>query len=160
MTTPKEAQKPGDGADCARLAELLVHQEKLFLRLDALSKRQSLLVQEDRTDELLGVLGERQVIVDSLDEASRAVEPFRARWDQVLASARPEQRERVRRHVERLAEVAANIAARDDADRREIERRRDRLADDLAGVGRRRGAVAAYGPARGRPAAKFQDTEG
>jgi hypothetical protein len=160
MTTPGDMDTRIGAADCTRLAELLERQETLFLRLDALSKRQSRLVQEERTDELLGVLGERQSVVDALEETSRAVEPFRARWDEVMSRARPEQRTRVRGQIERLAELAAAIAARDDADRHEIERRRDRLAGDLAGVGRTRGAVSAYGAPRGRPAARFQDTEG
>jgi predicted nuclease with TOPRIM domain len=160
MSSASERHTPSPGGGHARLAELLEQQESLFLRLDALSRRQSQLVLDEQTDDLLRVLGERQELVEALEQASREAEPYRRRWDEVLAAAAPAQRERIRAQVERLAQLAAEIAARDDADRREIERRRDRLAGDLAGVGRVRGAVAAYGPVRQRPAAKFQDTEG
>lgn len=161
MSTPSQALEAKAGPiDYGRLRELLEEQASLFLRLDALSKRQSRLVREEQTDDLLRVLGERQRVVEAIERAARALEPFRARWETVLAGARVEQRDRFARQVEELAELAAAIAARDDADRTLIEERRDRLASDLAGMGRVRGAVAAYAPTRGRPAARFQDREG
>lgn len=143
-----------------RLGELLEAQETLFLRLDALSKRQSGLVRSEETDDLLRVLQDRQQVVEALEGVSRSIEPFRSRWEQVMSEARPDQRDRVRRRVEHLAEIASEIAARDESDRRELERRRDSLAGDLAGLGRVRGAMAAYGPRSDRPAAKYQDREG
>jgi len=161
MTTPRQAIESKAGPiDYARLRELLEEQESLFLRLEALSRQQGRLVRDERTDDLLRVLGERQGVVEALERTAAALEPFRAAWESVLAEARPDQRDRLARQVERLSELAAGIAAQDDADRRLIEERRDRLAGDLAGVGRVRGAVAAYGAARGRPAARFQDREG
>lgn len=160
MTTGSDSGVWATGGECGRVAELLDRQETLFLRLDALSRLQSRHVRDEETDELLRVLAERQSVVDSLDETSRELEPYRVRWERVLDAARPDQRGRLARQVERLAELAAEIAARDDADRRAIERRRDSLAEDLAGVGRVRGAVAAYGGPRQRPQPKFQDREG
>ncbi|MCC7389958.1 MAG: hypothetical protein IT431_14450 [Phycisphaerales bacterium] len=146
--------------DYGRLRTLLDEQEALFVRLDALSKEQSRLVRDEATDDLLRLLGERQGVVASLERASAGLEPFRDRWERVLAGARAEQRDRFAAQLERLSEIAAAIAARDDADRRAIEERRDRLAGELSGVGNVRGAVAAYGQSGVRPAARFQDREG
>lgn len=165
MTTPRqgiagELEGKGGPVDYGRLRGLLDEQEALFVRLEALSKEQSRLVREEATDELLRVLGERQGVVAALERASRELEPFRDRWELVLAGARIEQRDRLAAQVEKLSALAASVAARDDADRRTIEERRDRLAGELAGVGNVRGAMAAYGAPRGRPAAKFQDREG
>ncbi len=160
MTTPKQTIEGKLGPiDYRRLGELLAEQELLFLQLDALSKQQSRFVQDEHTDELLRILGERQGVVENLERASRHLEPYRAEWDAVLAGARPEQRDRFARQVEQLADLAAAIGARDDADRRIIEERRDKLAGDLAGLGRVQGAVAAYGPSQARPDARFQDME-
>lgn len=161
MTTPRQAIESKIGPiDYGRLRELLAEQESLFLRLEALSKQQSRFVQDEHTDDLLRVLGERQGVIEALERAARELEPYRAQWEAVLAGARVEQRDWFTRQVEQLADLAAAIAARDDTDRRVIEDRRDKLAGDLAGMGKVRGAVAAYGPAKGRPVARFQDREG
>jgi len=148
------------GIDHGELGRLLDAEEILFRRLHALSLEQGRLVQEEQTDELLHVLGNRQKIVDELQQVSGKLEPFRDQWEQVLATARTEQREKYTMQVQVLGELAANIAARDDEDRKLLAKRRDGLAEDLSGVGRVQGAVAAYGPSSSRPAARFQDTEG
>lgn len=146
--------------DFGRLRRLLDEQETLFVRLDALSKRQRALVEEERTDELLRLLTERQTVIDAVGGIAREVQPYRDRWEAVLAEASAEQRERFSEQIERVAELASRVAARDDADRKLMEQRRDTLAGELAGAGRARGAVAAYGGGKaGRPAAKFQDRE-
>lgn len=165
MTTPEQGfasqveGKPGS-IDYARLRAVLDEQEGLFLRLDALSKEQGRLVREEASDALLRLLGERQRVVTALERSSVELQPFRARWDEVLGGASPEQRERFARQLGTLSEVAASVASRDDADRGVIEARRDRIAGELAGVGNVRGAVAAYGQPAGRPNPKFQDREG
>ncbi len=145
--------------DFGRLRLLLDEQETLFVRLDALSKRQHTLVEEERTDELLRLLGERQVLIDCIEDVGNELQPFRSRWESVLAEARPELHDRLTQQVERLAELASRVAARDDADRKLMERQRDTLAGELAGTNKARGAVAAYGAMPQRPAARFQDRE-
>jgi len=146
--------------DFSRIRHLLDEQEALFVRLDALSKRQHELVDGERTDELLRLLAERQSVIDGIGDLALELQPYRERWDSVLIEAKPEQRDRLSQQVERLSDLASRVAARDDADRKLMESRRDSLAGELAGTGRARGAVAAYGgaPAQ-RPVAKFQDRE-
>lgn len=145
--------------DFGRLRLLLDEQEALFVRLDALSKRQHTLIDEDRTDELLGLLHERQAIIGGIEDVAAELQPFRERWDVLLGQANPEQRDRLTQQVDRLADLAARVAARDETDRQLIEHRRDALAGELAGADNARGAVAAYGAQSGRPAARFQDRE-
>lgn len=146
--------------DHGRLRLLLDEQEALFVRLDALSKQQHSLVEGERTDELLRLLTERQTVIDGIAGLARELQPFRDRWESVLDEAKPEQRDRLSHQVERMADLAALVAARDDTDRKLMERRRDSLAAELAGTGRARGAMAAYtGTASQRPSAKYQDRE-
>lgn len=159
MTTPHRSPINAPH-DHGRLRLLLDEQETLFVRLDALSKRQQSLVESERTDELLRVLTERQTVIDGIAGLARELQPFRDQWEAVLAEAKPEQRDRLAQQVERMADLAALVATRDDADRKLMERRRDSLAGELAGTGRSKGAVAAYaGATTQRPAAKFQDRE-
>lgn len=145
--------------DYARLRMLLEEQETLFLRLDALSKRQRGLVEDEQTDELLRVLSERERVLEGIEASSQELRPYRARWETVLAEAGVEQRERLSGQVDRLGELARVIAARDDADRRLMEERRNRLADEIAGAKRGRGAVSAYGAGGAAAEPRFQDRE-
>ena len=72
MTAEKHADAPI--ADCpedaasrpAWVAGALTLQLDLYRRLDALSRRQGVLIEDDDTDGLLTVLGERQVVVDRI----------------------------------------------------------------------------------------------
>jgi len=157
--TMQERNTTTTPTDFGRLRLLLDEQEALFVRLDALSKCQHTLVDEDRTDELLGLLNERQAIIGGIEDVAAELQPFRSRWEAVLEDANPEQRDRLTQQVERLADLASRVAARDETDRKLMERRRDALACELAGADKARGAVAAYGGSSRRPAARFQDRE-
>lgn len=142
-----------------RLAELLDRQRELFRELDALSLRQGECVRAGSSDDLLRVLGERQRVVERLDEAACELAPYRERWDETLAHFAEHERRTLRACLEETTTIAARVAARDDADRKELESRRTTLADELAGVSRVRGAVSAYAP-RAAQGARFQDREG
>lgn len=141
-----------------RLEELLSLQQRYFSELESLGRTQSTLVEEERTTELLDLLGRRQRLIEGIAEINALLEPFRSRWDDVMRGLPPDMQDRVRRRVDALAGAAARIAERDEADRRNLERRRDAVAHELARLDRNRGALAAYGntPA---PGARFQDRE-
>jgi hypothetical protein len=158
MTTQKITTHTS-GFDFSRLRLLLDEHEVLFTRLDALSKRQGSLVEAESTDDLLKVLTERQTVIETIESVARELQPFRDQWDSVLARANTEQRDRFSVQIDRLSDLAAQVAARDDADRQLMERRRDALAGELAGTGKARGAVAAYGSPPPQRVAKFQDRE-
>ena len=143
--------------DAARLTPLLDRQLELFRRLDALSQLQSGLIAADDTDRLLGVLAERQVVVDQIGDANDQLEPIRARWEVVLASLGAPERRDITAQIEALARLAASISDRDESDRLQLEQRRDAVAGELKGVSRGRAALGAYGQPRGGP--RFQDRE-
>jgi hypothetical protein len=142
----------------ASVEGLLLCQEELFGRLDALSRRQATLIQADDTDHLLHLLGERQVIIDQIAQTNATLEPFRVRWDAFLQELPQINRDRVKTRLEAVATLAGAIAQRDEIDRRELQSRRDAMANELTKVASGRGAVAAYGSrATGSP--RFQDRE-
>lgn len=157
--TPSQSETSASRVDFGCLHRLLDEQEALFVRLDALSKRQHDLVDGEHTDELLRLLAERQSVIESIGGIARELAPVRAVWDAVLAEAKPEQRDRLSGQIERLTDLASGVAARDDADRKLMEQRRDALAGELAGTGRARGAVQAYQNKGSLAGARFQDRE-
>src|SRR5690242_13187183 len=92
---PTDADQPL--APGQRVEDLLVLQQEFFMELDALGARQTVLVEEERTAELLALLGMRQRLVDGISEINVALEPFRARWDEMMAALPEEMRTRLRR---------------------------------------------------------------
>src|SRR5438046_12072 len=107
--TDAEPLAPGQ-----RVEELLVLQQEFFMELESLGARQTVLVEEERTGELLALLGMRQRLVDGISEINVALEPFRVRWDELMTALPEEMRMRLRRRVDALAGLAGRIAQRDE----------------------------------------------
>jgi hypothetical protein len=142
----------------AWVAAALTRQLELYGRLDQLSLRQGALIDDDDTDRLLAVLGERQVVVDEVAEIGTRLEPVRQDWDGFLHGLPAPTREQLRHLVSTLTDLAGIVAGRDEADRRRLELRRSEVGEELASVTRGRSAVRAYG-GRGSPVPIFQDRE-
>ena len=143
----------------ARVEGLLTRQHELFGQLDSLSQRQANFIQADETDRLLGLLGERQDVIEQIAKTNAQLEPYRARWDAFLKELPEANRDRVKTRLDAVAHLAGVIAQRDETDRRELQHRRDAMAVELARVAQGRGAVAAYGSGVGADEPRFQDRE-
>ena len=145
----------------ARLDSILTEHRSLYERLDGLSERQSALIDEDRTDELLGVLAERQRVVDRLLAVAEELKPFQSRWDDLLASVDADRRESLREKVSAIQEMAQRVNDRDEHDRTRLAAQRKALSEEIAGVNKSRGAIAAYGGSvRSAPSPRYQDRQG
>lgn len=153
------------GGEAGRLRRLLEEQRELCRSLDVLGVQQETCIEADDTDGLLRVLAERQSIVDRVSVVSAELEPLRVRKDEIFANISEDQRAEVKLVVGELNELAERITRRDDAQRVMLEAKRARLAEQIAGVNRGRGAVAAYAnrptgyaPPPARP--RFEDRQG
>jgi len=154
----------GEAGWIARFDRLLGRQVELCQELARLSERQRDFIDGSDPDALLGVLSERQGVIDRLRSASEEAAPLRERWSNGTAAG--VEREggaallaRVRSRINELTNLMREIASRDAEDRLRLDKARDALAGRLAGVARSRGAIAAYGGPRGA-APRFQDREG
>ena len=147
-----------DSGDAFEVERLLEQQQQLFSQLDAMSQRQSELIEAQDTDRLLSILAERQGVIDRIAQTSVRLEPYRASWDAVMGGLDELGRVRVRRRLDVLAETAERIARRDEADRRMLEVRRDAVAGEMMQVSRGRGALAAYQNGR-ESGPRMQDRE-
>lgn len=143
-----------------RLRGALDRQYELYERLDALSREQSGLVRADDTRALLGVLAERQTVIDQITRVNEEIEPFRRSWDRLTPLLSDDERATLSERLDALAELIEQITRRDDADRAALEQRRTDVAKELGVVSRGRGALAAYGGRPGTSGPKFQDREG
>jgi hypothetical protein len=153
------AHCPADAAARpAWVADALTRQLALYRSLDTLSLRQSALIEGDDTDRLLVVLGERQVLVEQIAAIGARLEPIRAAWESFLLGLPPATRDQIRELVDALADLAGQVAGRDEADRRCLEMRRAAVGAELTTVGRGRSALMAYG-GKAAPTPIFQDRE-
>jgi hypothetical protein len=142
---PNPAGPCGDPALWApRLRRLIGEQCDLCRQIEAMGERQARCVLEDDTDGLLRVLAERQSLLDRLGALSEQTAPYRSGWERWALELPADEREAMRRLIGEMAASVERIAARDDADRGTLERRRARLAEGLSSVRRGRGALAAY----------------
>ncbi len=140
------------------LVSLVDEQRGLYQQLEALSLRQHELVESEDTDALLGVLNERQRLIEYITDVASRMTPYRARWDDHVGKLAEGEREALRRGLDDLASMMARIADRDEHDRRTMEDRRQRVQSQISGVKRGGVAVRSYGQSAPR-GPRFQDRE-
>lgn len=149
----------GDHAWVARFERLLTDQIELCKELTGLARSQRDCIGRNDPDELLGVLGRRQAVIERLRSIAEEARPLREQWSGGLDGADERVVARVRRLISELTDMMRTIAENDAEDRKRMERSRDDLAGRLAGVAKSRGAISAYGVSQaGGP--RFQDREG
>lgn len=165
-------QQPGDDW-LPGVIELLDRQRGFFRELDALSRQQTKFVGEGQTDRLLGVLAEKQRVVDRVQGVSALLQVFMGDWSERVAALPERSRVLLRTRTDELEQLAAQVQARDDSDRAALEAQSRVIADELAATARAKGAARAYGaqglgvrpspglfPGIGGVAPRFQDRKG
>jgi hypothetical protein len=152
MTTENTGGRAEDA-----LLSLLDEMRAVYGQLDALSQRQSELIDAENHEPLLTILEERQLLIDRLLGIKRRADPLRERWE---AEGGGCEGSPVQESLRGIARIAAAIEERDALDRRAIEERRHMVAKELSELGRGRVAVSSYGGQERSAGPKFQDVEG
>ncbi len=148
-----EPESPDEGVWVQRLLD---EQLGLCGQLDALSLRQSALIDEGDYEALLELLAQREGVIASLTKGQEQLDPVRLRWEAFLATLCDERAAGVRERADQLSTITSRIAKRDRADQDKIKRSRDETSAQLNTVSRTRGALAAY-TRQGDNVATFQD---
>ncbi len=143
-----------------RLTQILDEECRVCRQLEALGASQGALIRDGDTDSLLRVIAERQELIDRISLLSEQIEPFRRQWESLLGRVPGPQRKVLQDCVSELASLVERIGQRDDEDRAALERRRAAVSDELVGVSRSRGALAAYANRNAPARAHFQDRNG
>lgn len=143
-----------------RLGRIIVQQRDLYLQLDQLSQRQGACIAEDRTQELLGLLGQRQRLIDELGRLNEEMSPFVAQWNELSGSLPEKDRALLRESFDEVSRLVTAIGQRDDADRRALESRKAQVGSEIGGIVNARGAVSAYAGPSGSAGPRYQDREG
>jgi hypothetical protein len=138
---------------------VLGQQRALLGELDALSQRQSMLIEEPVLDPLLAVLDERQQVVDRITATSRTVEQLRAEWERVRDHVPGEHTANVQRELDAVMALVGEVQRRDERDHARLKARLDGVTAELAGLTATKRAGVAYG-AVAPGGARFQDRQG
>jgi hypothetical protein len=160
MTAPTKPHAEGAHQWTARFERLLTKQIELCRRLSSLAERQRSCIEDENPDALLGVLAERQAVINELREAAEEAAPLREKWSKTRFDEQAAKIEGVRACINELTGLMREIAERDAEDRQRLDRARNALAGRLAGVAKSRGAIAAYGQNGRSRGPRFQDREG
>jgi len=129
----------------AELMRLLERQHEVSRQLLERCERQSACVAADKAGELLGVLEERQRLIDELSDLGAALERYRSAWPEIRPELSTSDRERIECLVREVERVVGEVSARDREDVKSIECERDRLRDSLESVNTGRRSNRAYG---------------
>jgi hypothetical protein len=135
---------------------LLASQRALLGELDALSQRQSTLIDGEDMEPLLELLDERQRVIDRVVPISRTLDELRWRWRTLRAALPESQRSQVQRAEDALLGLFTQVARRDERDQARLKSRLESAGSQLAGIATSRRAAGAYGAAP-LMAPRFQD---
>jgi len=141
-----------------RLIQMLERQRELVVQLDRIAEGQMALIDAGESDALLGLLGDRQEIMDELaagqDGLTGLSEGLRGRDD-----VGEGQRTRITRLVDEIGDRLTRIVGRDEQDRARLRTNRDRAAEELSGLRTARQAQRAYVKPKGNNN-RFADRRG
>jgi hypothetical protein len=140
--------------EARRLTELLVQQRDLYLQLRELARTQAAAVLDERPEDLLRVLGDRQRRITELLEINALLEPFRSRWGELREAMGRGERLEVGELVEQVQQLLAEILQQDEGDCDALRQRTEshRNAAAVVSVGQRlNAAYAAAGRVAGTP---------
>jgi hypothetical protein len=155
---PGHPQMPPDAGEAcfSEYISLLDSQRALVGELDALSQRQSTLIDGEDMMPLLALLDERQRVIDRVMPASRMLDELRWRWRTVRAALPETRRDQVQRAEDSLLQLFTQVARRDERDQGRLKTRLDSTGSQLAGISTSRRAAGAYG-AISHMSPRFQD---
>lgn len=143
----------------SRLGRVLDQQTELYQRLDALAQQQSTHIENGEAEQLIGVLAQRQIVIDEIARLNEELRPVQESWSASSANLSESDREQIRRRTEALGELIHSIGKRDEADRARLERHRDAVRGELRNSNQAKSAAAAYMGPQGPAVPRYQDRD-
>jgi hypothetical protein len=145
---------------CVREYLSVLSQQRAFLgELDALSQRQSMLIDEPVLEPLLAVLEERQQVVDRITQTARTADQLRVQWERTRDHVPEVHQRQVEKEVEAVVALAEQVQKRDERDHSRLKARLEGVTTELAGLATSKKAANAYAP-RQATLPRFQDRKG
>jgi hypothetical protein len=131
--------------EVAELIALLESQRQLYVRLRLLADRQRALILNEDTQPLLGLLVERQELVDKLVSLNERLGPYRASWTTIYSCLDEPRRRHVAALLEESNAALGTIITNDNRDTATLRARRQGVANLLGKAETAVRTNAAYG---------------
>ena len=131
------------------LTALLQEQKANYEELLRLTDEQRSLIEENKSEKLLGLLGRRQRLVDAVSEVSRRLAPYQQNWEQVKTKIPHEFKARIQELLDSLHEMLNLVLAKDQEDCKELMSRKQQISTELNSASKGRVANKAYSGAAG-----------
>jgi len=148
------------GENVQALIALLRRQRDAYEQLRGLSGQQGPLIDEGSAEALLGVLSQRQRLVDTLAGLNRGIEPYRMQWSQFLEGLVEDDREQIGGLVRDVEGLLSGIIEQDERDRRRLEASKQVVGKELGRVAHSSAAMNAYKVSTASSGARFTDRQG
>jgi hypothetical protein len=147
MTLMTEMHESTNTSD---LMGLLSEQRELYRQLGQLAGGQRALITGESPERLLGVLVQRQRVIDRLEDVTGRLRPYQRKWRSVRSSLSPEDGRRADQIVAEVNGLLKGILEKDAADAELLAARKSSVGQSLQSVKTARHAGTAYGG--GQPA--------
>lgn len=144
------------------LIALLERQRGVVGKLLELARYQGSLIENGRTEPLLGLLGQRQALIDEFTSTQEALAASSEDLERRMKSLADDKQVAIASLIDEIGGQLGEIIEHDEQDQRSLADARDRARDELAVHGAARQARNAYtrpGPS-GTPGPKFTDRQG
>jgi len=131
--------------DTDELMGLLSEQRELYRQLGQLACGQRALITGETPERLLGVLVQRQRVIDRLEGVTGRLRPYQQNWRQVRSRLSPEDGQRADQIVAEVNVLLKGILEKDAADAELLAARKSSVGQAMHAVRTARHAGAAYG---------------
>lgn len=143
----------------ARLGSLLDEAGTLVEQLEAIGEQQHHAIESGQVRQIVEIVATREPIVRALVRVGEELGAF-IEDDSIRAVLGDEVMERALRRMAVYEHTMKRLRERDAQDQRRMERARDQLASQLAGMGSGKSALRAYSPKPQTPNPTMQDRRG
>lgn len=126
------------------LVALLEHQRSLYQQLRTLSDQQGTLVAQAQAEALLGLLAQRQKLIDHITTVNAELDPYRKRWTELWGELADGQRRQIGSIVQEVQDLLGAIIQQDERDRQTLQTAKGRIAVELQKLSRAGQAIQAY----------------
>ena len=137
--------------------EVLGKQRELYAKLLGMSRRQVELVNRTKTDELLSLLAEKQLVLSELSELQERLSPVHPDWEKVVSALSEQERRELRKIAGEIAGLLEDILKLDDEGRQALENLRDQALSQLKHIGSGKRVLDAYREKESDEGVRFVD---